>query len=351
MPSSKRVTQSDVARAAGVDRTTVSLAMRDQPRIPEATRRRIKLVAEKMGYRPDPMLAALAAYRTRNRAAEFRGTLAWIAQDGRKEFRWRKIPHFMAYLAGANERAESLGYTIDVVDLSERGLSLERAGAILRSRGILGVLLCPQPRPDMDLSSFPWHAGAAVTFGYGLTRPQLNSVAAAQYRASMRTVRELHERGYRRIGFAFARDHDAKTDHNYFGGYLMGRQLYCPECDVPPLLYETRAGGSDGAFVKWFKSHRPDAVVIGMTQVVRELEVAGIRVPNDVGIACPLLSGEEDAIAGVVEDNREIGRAAVDMLVSMLHHGQHGLPSRPKRLLVEGFWTEGESLAPSTRGA
>ena len=43
--------------------TTVSLALRNHPRLPQDTRERIQKMAERLGYRPDPFLQALVAYR------------------------------------------------------------------------------------------------------------------------------------------------------------------------------------------------------------------------------------------------------------------------------------------------
>lgn len=43
--------------------TTVSLALRNHPRLPEKTRHRIQKLAKEMSYRPDPVLQALVAYR------------------------------------------------------------------------------------------------------------------------------------------------------------------------------------------------------------------------------------------------------------------------------------------------
>jgi len=53
----------DVARAVGVSHVAISLALRGDARISEKRRAEIKLAAERLGYRPDPMLSSLAAYR------------------------------------------------------------------------------------------------------------------------------------------------------------------------------------------------------------------------------------------------------------------------------------------------
>ena len=58
-----RVSLRDVARAVGVSHVTISLALRGDPRIPLSRRVEIQATADRLCYRPDPMLASLAAYR------------------------------------------------------------------------------------------------------------------------------------------------------------------------------------------------------------------------------------------------------------------------------------------------
>ncbi|HRE82426.1 MAG TPA: helix-turn-helix domain-containing protein, partial [Opitutaceae bacterium] len=54
-------------------KATVSLALRNHPKIPEVTRQRLQRLAESLGYRPDPALARIAAHRwkTRDHPSEF----------------------------------------------------------------------------------------------------------------------------------------------------------------------------------------------------------------------------------------------------------------------------------------
>jgi DNA-binding LacI/PurR family transcriptional regulator len=334
---SARTTQQDIAKAAGVNRATVSLALREHPSIPAVTRNRIQKIATKLGYTPDPMLTALAAYRHGRRPAEFRGTLGWLAQTT-DEFQWRDIPHFVTYLEAARARAEFHGYRVEVLDLQEMGISWTRAASIARSRGIDGILLCPQPYPDMNLAEFPWQDFAAVTFGYSIVNPKLNSVAPAQYRASFAVMKELLARGYQRIGFSLDNWHDQRTDHNYLAGYLAAWELHNPSERIPTCL--------DGNIGPWIKRHRPDAIITGDVNFLEKLAALGIAAPDDLGVACPLLASSHGHMAGVWEDNQQIGRAAVDFLVSLLHQSERGIPTHPQRLLVEGMWVPGRTLRP-----
>lgn len=60
-----RVNSDDVARKAGVSRTTVSYVLNGrQAGIPQATRERVLLAAAELGYRPDPAASSLAGGKT-----------------------------------------------------------------------------------------------------------------------------------------------------------------------------------------------------------------------------------------------------------------------------------------------
>lgn len=338
----KRVTQQDVAKLAGVNRATVSLAMRNHPGISVATRERVQSLAAKLGYRPDPMLSALASYRNSHRPADYRGTLAWLARTT-PSFDWRHIRFFADYLTGARQRAEFHGYQVDIVDVGDPGMTWARAAGIIHSRGIRGVILCPQPYPDTDLTHFPWHEFGAITLGYSITQPELNSVAAAQFRASQRVMRELHQRGYRRIGFAMNSGHDHRTDHNYFGGYLVGQSLFGGSPPVPPFIFDDNEARD---VISWYERHKPDAILLGTESVADHLRAAGLRFPQDLGLACPLLNSPDGDLSGVWESDTRIGAAAVDALVSIIHRGETGIPDRAQRLLVEGVWCPGKTLRP-----
>src|ERR1043165_8780605 len=79
MPENRsRTTISDIARATGLHYSSVSLALRDSPKIPIHTRNEVKAAAKKLGYIPDPMLKALSVYRSHVRPKSFQATLAWV---------------------------------------------------------------------------------------------------------------------------------------------------------------------------------------------------------------------------------------------------------------------------------
>ena len=95
----------DIAKALGLSHVAVSLALRDSPRVSEARRAEVKAMADKLGYRPDPMLASLVAYRQSKRPAGIRACLGWINQWPRPE-ELREHKEFDKYWLGARDAAE-----------------------------------------------------------------------------------------------------------------------------------------------------------------------------------------------------------------------------------------------------
>lgn len=341
---SRRVTQQDIARRAGVHRATVSMALKGYPNIPPKTREHILQIAAELGYAPDPMLSALAAYRHRQRPPTYHGVLAWLVNSA-FGFDWRDRtlrPHFSDYFEGAAAQAKRYGFQLEVLDFNTVGMTPGRLASILRARGVKGVLLCPQPRPVTTLD-FPWPEFSAVTFGYSLATPRLHTVGATQYRAMRLTLQELRRLGYQRIGVAIDGEHDQRTDHNYLAGYLVEEHLAQARgaTPVPPL---TTPYPDHRAVERWLRAHRPEAVVAGNYHFHEVLRTLGRNVPEDIGVACPLLPFPETELAGVIENSIEIGAVAVDYLVGMIHRQERGIPVNPQRIHVEGRWSPGQTL-------
>jgi DNA-binding LacI/PurR family transcriptional regulator len=342
----RRVTQQDIAKKAGVHRATVSMAFKSHPNIPVKTRERILKIATALGYAPDPMLSALAAYRNRQRPITYHGTLAWLINSV-LGFDWRDRtlrPHFSDYFEGATVRAKRYGFQIEIIDFSAPGMTPARIATIIAARGVSGILLCPQPRPDTNLD-FPWQNFSSVTFGYSLATPRLHTVSATQYRAMRQTVRELRRLGYRRIGLALDGDHDLRTDHNYLAGYLVEEHLAGAGGGAKvPILSAPYT--DHGAVTRWLRAHRPDAIITGNYHFLDVLRSLGRRVPEEIGVVCPLLPSADTELAGVIENSVEIGSVAVDFLIGMIHRQERGVPANPQRIHVEGQWLPGKTLRP-----
>src|SRR4051812_40543341 len=72
------VTMEDIARRAGVSVATVSLSLRNEPRISATMRENIATIARELGYEPNPYVSALMRSRRNGRPVSDRPVLAFV---------------------------------------------------------------------------------------------------------------------------------------------------------------------------------------------------------------------------------------------------------------------------------
>src|SRR5689334_2943501 len=110
-----------LATLANVSPMTVSLALRNHPRISAATRERVKKVAAAQGYQPDPVIAKLMHHLRKQRGHRVRSTLCGLQMRPLTRDPQREIDYGTEVLRGARQRAESLGFRMDVLSIDEEG--------------------------------------------------------------------------------------------------------------------------------------------------------------------------------------------------------------------------------------
>jgi len=341
--ASKRTTLRDIAQAAGVHYATVSRALKDNPLIAAETRERVQRVAREMGYVPDPMMSALTAYRSATRPEHYRATIAWVTNTFDRSGGTR-VPTFNLYFQGAQERAASLGYTLEEFWLREPGMNWRRNSEVLKTRGITGLILAPQPRAKMRVR-LDWQNFSAVAIGYTTFSPYLHIVTNDQFHSMMTVVRNVRARGYRRIALWIQRFGDERIDRGWTGGFL-AQQQYWPESERLPILFGDQSSKS---LKDWIERYKPDAI-LGDEYMMRGVREAGYRVPEDIGVASyAALNQNAEKLYGIDENPKATGTAAVDLLVGMMNRGERGIPEIHRRILVEGTWLEGTTLRPLDR--
>jgi DNA-binding LacI/PurR family transcriptional regulator len=317
----------------------VCLALKNHPTIPPATRERIRKIADEVGYQPDPMLTALASYRSALRPAAFHGQLAWLSA-ATPTFNWRKVPVYAAYMQGAQERARRHGYTLTDYNLTERGMTPARLAGIMEARGVRGVLVCPMPEAHTTLD-FPWTKFSAVSLGVTLDQPALHLVTANHYLSLRKIVHELTRLGYRRIGLALPGDLNARVGEHFLAAYLVEQRAMPASCRLAPFLEmpPTRDG-----FARWLKRSRPDAIITSNYIFPDFLAQLGRKVPADLGVAVVFKRVAGDDFAGIDQNVRMTGEVAIDLLAAMIQRNETGIPAHAQQTLVEGQWVRGKTV-------
>ncbi|MGE9294110.1 MAG: LacI family DNA-binding transcriptional regulator [Puniceicoccales bacterium] len=337
----KRVTLKDVAQEAGLHVTSVSMAMRNHPRISSATRERVQAIAKRMGYRPDPVLSALNAYRHSKQRPAYQATLAWI-NDGphRPE---NEVPWWYSdYFVSAQERAQELGYKLEeycIPDLKMDGVGISR---MLSSRNIPGIIIAPLPLGRTHIIDLKWDRFSALAIGYSLIRPRLHVVTNHHYLTMQEVITKLRSLGYERVSLVCCHDNDRRVNYAYTAMHWVDYYQQPTSRRVPPLMFK-EALPTQEKLLRWYERYKPTAVICNDQKITQMFVDLGIMPGRDIAVASARASNPpgEPVHAGMDQNGHSIGSLSVDILVGMMQRNERGIPAVPNVTMVNSQWVSG----------
>jgi len=333
----RRVTLADIAEKAGVHVTTVSLALRNHPRLPNDTRQRLQTLAAKMGYSPDPVLRALVAYRGKIMPRRNPPTLAYVT-NWNTRWGWKEVTAHPSFYAGALAKAKELGFGLDHFWMREPGLTHGRLSRILFARGINGLIIASHVREIDTELRFDWARFSAVKIDYFPHHPELHNVTNDHLQIVRLAMQKVIAAGYRRIGFVIDEGWDISVDQLLRAGFFWEQQKLRAKDRLPPYLLPNRV-----SFEQWYRKYRPEVVISKAEFVLPQFKELGLRVPRDVKFVDIFLEDCSGGWAGVRQNHETVGALAVELLAGQLQHNKYGIPEIPTTTYVEGTWFDGAS--------
>lgn len=325
----------DVARAAGYSRATVSLALRGDPSIPEKTRRRIAAMAEKLGYRTNPLVSALMSLQRQRRSMRGATTIAYLTSHARED-PWRKRSYYLSMFTGAAERLAEIGCRLEEFSLRAEGMTPGRMRQILHTRNIHAVIVAPLPHGETHVE-LDFSRLAVVGLGMSVHTPKIECVANDHFQSAALAVERCVALGYRRIGFVLSQESSRRLDHRWLGGYRFEIEQCRVEERVPPLMTERQAE-LPAALPDWLRENRPEVVILGNAE--RELQ---LRIPLDVGMVSLGVDQPAGALSGIHQNYALLGRVAGENALAKLHTNNFGPLNEAHLHLVAGIWVAGRT--------
>jgi DNA-binding LacI/PurR family transcriptional regulator len=331
----------EVARATGVSIATVSKALGNKPDISQETRSRVLSACAQLGYKTNPLVAALMRSRRRHRSPASGLTLAFVTAfptaDG-----WRKhpAPIFRQMFAGAQRRASERNYCLEHHWLYQEGMTNRRFSQVMEARGIKGLLFAPVPDTHTAVE-LNWNAFSTVVLGLTPSTRRFHRVTTDYYQSMMVAMDHCRQIGYMRPGFAGRVETATRLEHRWEAAFRIGQDRLGFRA-VEPLLVEE---WTQDAVEHWLRRQKPD-VVIGpvLGKLEQAIGAAGRKIPDDVGLVGLLVPEPGDRLTGIVQDGETLGETAVDQLISQIERNETGLPEHPITHTMTGRWNPGRTV-------
>ena len=333
-----------LARLADLSPSAVSLALRDSPKISAATKRRVRMLAEKVGYRADAKVVAMMHHLRKPRAVRQAAAFGVISfYDHPRP--WDQSPHQERIFSGMTRRADELGYRLEPIWLREPGMTYRRVRNILATRGIEGLLCFGSPDFNQE---FPTELSdcAVITVGLSIRTPQ-HRVTSHFYNDTLTALNRVHRLGYRRPGLILGTYEEARSALAHSAAYLGWCESHFSASGTLPIL--RLPGVEKKPVLDWLSAHAPDVVLfVNLPETLPKfrsvLRAQRRSVPRELGVAVLSHHVQSSGFSGLQQNLRLMGAWAVELLAARIANRDLGIPTNPRIEMVESEWIDGGSL-------
>ncbi|MDZ4787959.1 MAG: LacI family DNA-binding transcriptional regulator [Blastochloris sp.] len=338
------LTLRDLARLTKTSKATVSRALNSGYGVSEKTRLRIVKAAAKHRFHLDPKIKMLMSHLGMAKPKRQSLNLAWV-QYSKITFNPEKTFWLEKIWAGAQERAEELGFNLDVVIENNAEVSPERLSTILLSRGIVGLLEL-QSFPTGLFTEFDRSPFAVCRINNSAQDFAFDRSGPHHFHNTGHLIKELLALGYQRPAILFGVFIDELTSKSVVSRLVYEQLSWKPANRIPWLVDDPYSPeGLRALMKKW----RPDVIICCDNNMTQRLKEAGFDVPKDIGVAHINLASDVPDWGGIDQNHHLIGAEAVDMLVRQINRGERGEPKHPKDLLITGAIQQGKTLTKQSR--
>ncbi|MDX3581025.1 LacI family transcriptional regulator [Streptomyces europaeiscabiei] len=332
----------DVAAAAGVSITTVSDALNGKGRLPDATRRHVREVADRLGYRP-----SAAARTLRTGKSGLIGLT--VTTYGDEPFTFTEFAYFAEMARAATSAALARGYALVILPATSRH-------DVWSNVALDGTVVIDPSDHDSVVSELVRQGLPVVSDGRPAgSLPVTAWVDNDHEDAVLGILDHLADAGARRIGLLTGTTTDTYT-HLSTTAYLR----WCERVGQDPVYESYPAhdpcAGAVAADRLLARPDRPDAVY-GLfdpngTDLLAAARRYGLRVPEDLLLVCcsesTVYATTEPPITTLSLKPRRIGTAVVQLLIDAIEGVESDQPVEqviPTELIVR---TSSERRPPRT---
>jgi DNA-binding LacI/PurR family transcriptional regulator len=314
----RRPTLIDVARLAQVAPSTASRALKESPRISEATRLRVAAAARGLGYQPNRVAQSLRA-----KTAPFVGIV--VPDIG--------VTFYSRFVKGAQEVLQASGYQALVMNTEREAGHEEVALRTLEGHQVTGILLATS-RPKSAEPHIPTVYFDSLADGRGLAQ-----IALANDQGMELLVGHLAGHGHERIAY-LGGPPVFTSGQERLAGFRAAAERHGVRRHAAYVEIADSSWSSDSAAAAMARllalAETPTAVVASADTLalgaIAACRAAGRRVPEDIALVA-----FDDPVFGPL----------VDPPVTALRRGDYELGREAAQLLLDGL--NGEITTPAVR--
>lgn len=323
-------TINDVAKRAGVSRSTVSLVLNKSPLVKEETRCLVEQVIAEMNYVPNSNARGLSARVTNNIGVIFMqdyllGIPGKVSYDNDQHVGLCSFNISNGIMTGLQETMYGV--------ITERFCSIaepDELPRVIREKRVDGAIIVGVPYSDQFIDNMKKTGLPFVIAGVGSWEKTVDSIYADPGEGTEMAVRELLEAGHKKICLLNCAQrlssHESRRQ-----GYLRAMEAAGVEAMDGWNIYGDRNNGKDACetFQRfWEAGNRPDAIVTAngqsATGIMSYLYEIGVRIPEDISI----ISYEDSSICGYAAPaltsvnirKEELGKRAAKCLIERIQN-------------------------------
>lgn len=316
MPSNKhRTSLKDLAKELGVSIATVSRALRNSPEIGKEMQEKVKDLAKRMNYRPNPFAQSL-----RKEAPRMIGVVVP-----------NLVTHYYAaVLDGIEDEARKAGYSVISANTHEDSDAEVRAIDNFISLHVEGIIACLSQNTT-DYTHFEEIADMdipLVFFGRTCLSERFSSVMANGDEAAQAATQHLIDTGSKRIAFVGGPNHldmVRRRKHGYLEALRENRipidrnLVVCEKIDYQWAV--------DAVLTLLQREDRPDAILafndIITFAAFAAIKQAGLRIPDDVALIGftddPHAAYVTPRMSAIEDQSHLMGQAACNLLLKSIN--------------------------------
>ncbi len=311
MSNKTSITIHDIARELKISASTVSRALNNNPRISQATKDRIKAMAQKMGYQPNTVASNLRTQKT--------NTIGIVVPLINRHF-------FSTFISGVEDVAFDLGYNVIISqsnDLLEKEKKIVQSLFSNRVDGLIASLSM-QTNEFEHFQLFTNKNIPLVFFDRVVPELKAHKIVVDDFAAGMKATQHLIDQGYKRIAH-LAGPTVLNTYHGRMEGYKAALKRNNLSVNDELIIYSqlTRIDGQEAINQLLSLPSPPDAVFCGndtsALSMILYLKRIGIEIPEKFGIIGfsnePFSEVVTPSISTLKQPAFEMGIKAAELLI------------------------------------